>query len=76
MSGQPGAMGRSQSELRLRTMSGSVAMQPQGLKSMVHIATRKYGASLVRAPTGVHMNVQGLGRIGPTSHCLQCSLES
>lgn len=72
---QPGAMMRSQPELMLTAMSGSVAMQPRGLKSLAHITSREHGASLVRATTGDHMNVLGLCRAGLAPHCLQCTRE-
>lgn len=70
MSDQPGAMVRSKVELMLKAMSGSVAAQLQGLKFMAHITTREYGASLVRAASGDHMNRQRLCRTVLAPCCL------
>lgn len=42
---------------------------------MAYITTRKHGLSLVRAPTGIHISVQGLCRTAPAPHCLQCAGE-
>lgn len=82
-----GAMVRSQPELMLRAMSGSVAMQPQWMKSMAYITTREHGLSGQDAYWGPHkcpgavQNCSGpplsavLWRVGATSHLQQNSGE-
>lgn len=59
---------RSQPELLLKTMSGSMATQWQVLMSMVLLPLENMGKSLVGAAYGDHMDVQGLPRTSPTPH--------
>lgn len=70
-----GTMVRSQSELLLRAMPGSMAMQGSGSVSDVRGSPENAGVPLVREVTGDHVDVQGLRRTYLTSHQLQHSGE-
>ena len=63
-------MVRSQPELQLRAMSGSMAMQWQGLvlMSVMPVTTKGYWNVPGRVAFGDYSDVQGLFRTGPSFH--------
>lgn len=68
-------MVRSQPELLLRAMSGSMVTQGSGSVSGVHVSPENMEMPLTREVTGEHVDVQGLRITDLTSHQLQHSGE-
>ena len=70
-----GVMVKSQSELPLRVISGSIATQGQVsmLIYMPYFTMRNYETSLVWAAARGHTDVNQMCRAGPTPHWLQSS---